>query len=62
MEHLTRWQRIAVATDVELIKYAVRFFSFLMPSTTKLISQSDAARGVQMDRQHELSDPDACWA
>lgn len=44
IEHLTRWQRIAVVTDVEWIKHAVRFFSFLMPSTTKLFSQSDAAR------------------
>ena len=44
MEHLTRWQRIAVVTDVEWIRHAVRFFSFLMPSTTKLFSQLEAAQ------------------
>lgn len=44
MEHLMRWQRIAVVTDVEWIRNAVRFFSFLMPSTTKLFSQLEAAK------------------
>ena len=44
MEHLMRWQRIAVVTDVEWIRHAVRFFSFLMPSTTKLFSQLEAAK------------------
>ena len=31
IEHLTRWERMAVVTDVEWIKYTFRFFSFLMP-------------------------------
>ena len=44
MEHLMRWQRIAVVTDVEWIRHAVRFFSFLMPRTTKLFSQLEAAK------------------
>jgi hypothetical protein len=43
MEHLTRWQRIAVVTDVDWIRHAVRFFSFLLPGTTRLFSRSDAA-------------------
>ncbi len=44
VEHLTRWERVAVVTDVEWIKYTVRFFSFLMPGATKLFSRSEAAQ------------------
>ena len=44
IEHLTRWQRIAVVTDVEWIRRAVRFFSFLMPGMTRLFSRAEAAR------------------
>lgn len=44
MEHLTRWERIAVVTDVEWIKHTVRFFAFLMPAKTKLFSRSEAAQ------------------
>ncbi len=44
MEHLTRWERIAVVTDVERIKLMVHFFSFLMPGETRLFSLADAAR------------------
>lgn len=44
IEHLTRWEKIAVVTDVEWIRSAVRFFSFLIPATTKLFSRSEAAQ------------------
>jgi hypothetical protein len=44
VEHLTRWERVAVVTDVEWIKHAVRFFSFIMPGATKLFSRSEAAQ------------------
>ncbi len=44
MEHLMRWERIAVVTDVEWIKHMVHFFSFLMPGETRLFSLADAAR------------------
>jgi len=44
MEHLTRWERIAVVSDVEWIKHMVHFFGFLIPATTKLFPVSDAAR------------------
>jgi len=42
MEHLTRWERIAVVTDVAWIKHTVLLFSFLMPGTTKLFSRAEA--------------------
>ena len=44
MESIMRWERIAVVTDVEWIKHAVRFFSFLMPGVTKFFSRSEAAQ------------------
>ncbi len=43
MEHLTRWERVAVVTDVEWIKHAVHFFSFLMPGSIRLFPASGAA-------------------
>jgi len=47
MEHFTRWERVAVVTDVEWIKHTVRFFSFLMPGATKLFATTDAAQARQ---------------
>ncbi len=44
MEHLSRWERIAVVTDVDWIKHMVHFFSFLLPGTAKVFPLSDAAR------------------
>jgi hypothetical protein len=44
IEHLTRWERIAVVTDVEWIRHTIRLFGFLMPGTVKLFPTSEAAR------------------
>ena len=46
VEHLTRWERMAVVTDVDWIKHTMQFFSFMMPGTTKVfpLSQAAAAR------------------
>ncbi len=44
MEHLTRWERVAVVTDVEWIKQTMRFFSFLMPGAMKAFSLAEAAQ------------------
>jgi SpoIIAA-like len=44
MENITRWERVAVVTDVEWIKHAVRIFSFLIPGVTKLFPRSEAAQ------------------
>jgi hypothetical protein len=46
IEHFTRWERIAVVTDVEWIKHTMQFFSFLMPGEMKLFpaSQAEQAR------------------
>lgn len=44
MQHLTRWERIAVVTNVDWIKHAVRLFGFLMPAVTKLFSPAESAQ------------------
>ena len=44
MEHLTRWERVAVVTDVEWIKQTIRFFRLLMPGTMKLFPTSEATQ------------------
>ena len=40
----TRWERVAVVTDVAWIKQTVRFFSWLMPAATKLFPLSEAVQ------------------
>jgi phosphoserine phosphatase len=42
MQHLTRWERAAVVTDVQWIAHAVSLFSFLMPGAIKVFSTKDA--------------------
>ena len=44
MEHLTRWERMAVVTDVDWIKHTMRFFSFMMPGEMKAFPRSEAAK------------------
>lgn len=46
MEHLMRWERIAVVTDVEWIAQSMRAFGFLMPASVRAFSlaQKDDAR------------------
>jgi hypothetical protein len=41
--HLTRWERVAVVTDVEWIRLAVNFFRFLVPGETKVFPTAQAA-------------------
>ncbi len=41
MEHLSRWDRIAIVTDVEWIAHSVSLFSFLMPGAMKLFATKD---------------------
>ena len=43
MAHLTRWERVAVVTDVDWIKQSTRLFGFLIPAETKFFAVSAAA-------------------
>lgn len=42
VEHLWRWERVAVVTDVEWIKHAVNIFRFLMPCEARVFATSEA--------------------
>ena len=46
IEHLSRWERVAVVTDVEWIKQTVHLFGFLMPAAVRSFaaSETDSAR------------------
>ena len=44
MEHVLRWDRIAVVTDVEWIRYTIRAFSFVIPGVAKVYPLSEAAK------------------
>jgi hypothetical protein len=41
--HLTRWEKVAVVTDVDWIRHAVSVFRFLMPGEVKLFPTDKAA-------------------
>lgn len=41
--HLTRWEKIAVVTDVDWIRHAMNAFRFLMPGSIKVFSTNRAA-------------------
>jgi hypothetical protein len=43
VEHFSRWERIAVITDIEWIKHTTQLFSFIMPGTARVYSTADAA-------------------
>jgi len=44
MEHFSRWERVAVITDIEWIKHTMQLFSFLMPGTARVYPTADAAQ------------------
>jgi hypothetical protein len=41
--HLQHWERVAVVTDVDWIKTAMRVFGFLMPGAVKVFPLAEAA-------------------
>lgn len=43
MEHLTRWERIAVVSDMEWIRYTIRAFGFVIPGETKVFRLNEAS-------------------
>jgi len=44
MEHFSRWERIAVITDVTWISLATRLFSIFLPGTIRIYPTADAAK------------------
>jgi SpoIIAA-like len=44
VEHLTRWERIAVVTDIAWIRHTMQAFTFLMPGEMRIFPTSDMAK------------------
>ncbi len=42
IEHLTRWERVAVVTDVEWIRLATNAFRFFMPGQVRVFSAAES--------------------
>jgi SpoIIAA-like len=43
IEHLTRWERMAVVTDVAWIRHAVGAFRFVMPGELRVFTTAQAS-------------------
>lgn len=43
IEHLFRWDRLAVVTDVEWIRYTLKTFSFVLPCEVRVFRLEEAA-------------------
>lgn len=43
IEHLTRWERMALVTDVDWIKHMVHAFGFVMPGQIRIFATAQAA-------------------
>ena len=44
MEHVLRWERIAVVTNVDWIRHTIRAFSFVIPGVVKVFELPEAAK------------------
>ncbi|MEZ5828153.1 MAG: STAS/SEC14 domain-containing protein [Hyphomicrobiales bacterium] len=44
MEHLSRWERVALITDVPWIAQSMRLFSFFMPGAMRVYPTAEAAK------------------
>jgi len=42
--HLSRWEKLAVVTDVEWIKHTMTFFAFLLPAEMRVFPRAEAAK------------------
>jgi phosphoserine phosphatase len=43
VEHLTRWERMAVVTDVDWIRHILNAFRFLMPGQLRVFATANAS-------------------
>ena len=47
MEHLLRWERVAVVTDIEWIRHTVNVFRFLLPGKIRVFAGNEAEAAHQ---------------
>lgn len=44
MEHMTRWERIAVVTDINWIRHTIQIFSFIIPGEIAIFPLSEVTK------------------
>ncbi len=44
MEHVLRWERFAVITDVDWIRHTLQVFSFVIPGVVRIFPLNEAAK------------------
>lgn len=44
MQHISRWERMAVVTDVDWIRHSIRAFGFIMPGKLKVFPLAQQAQ------------------
>jgi hypothetical protein len=54
VEHLTRWERVAVVTDIDWISKATKLYAFLMPFEVRVFPLAEAEKARAW-----IVDPDA---
>jgi hypothetical protein len=47
LSHATRWEKMAVVTDVGWIRHSILFFRFLMPGELRVFSSDEAAKAKE---------------
>lgn len=52
MEHLSRWERIAVVTDVEWIRFTIRALNFVIPGETKVFRLDETPNATAWIAEH----------
>lgn len=55
MEHVLRWERIAVVTDVDWIRHTIRAFSFVLPGEVKIFPANEQAKAREWILEHAAS-------
>src|SRR5579872_587050 len=60
IEHLSRWERVSVVSDVDWIKDAVNAFRFLMPGEVRVFATSEAAAAREWIRRRPFDAFPAC--
>jgi SpoIIAA-like len=55
MEHLQRWERIAVVADVDWIRHTFRAFSFVIPGVAKIYRVGEEAKAREWILQDLVS-------
>ena len=52
MEHILRWERIAVVTNVDWIRHTIQAFSLMIPGAVRISPLNDQAKEREWIETH----------